>query len=150
VISAIRLDYHSQTGQSPACDEASADDPPPRARLARPEAERGRGAVISLLLAVALVAAVCAVAARRLRRARLERRAQNLPGAGADNAIYVRSFAEMDDHLRRRWCVCGGMLESLGEGTREQGGRRFRVARLRCQECESEYEVFFDTTDLLQ
>jgi hypothetical protein len=106
--------------------------------------------VTSLLLALAVIAAVGAVAVRRLRRARLERQARDLPGGSADNAIYVRSFAEMDDHLRRRWCACGGMLESLGEGTREQSGRRFRVARLRCQECETECEVFFDTTDLLQ
>jgi len=56
----------------------------------------------------------------------------------------------MDEHLGRRWCACGGYLERSGEGTRESGGRRFRVARLRCQECEAVDEVFFDTTELLQ
>ena len=46
--------------------------------------------------------------------------------------------------------MCGGYLERGGEGTRESGGRRFRVTRLRCQECEVVDEVFFDTTELLQ
>jgi len=55
----------------------------------------------------------------------------------------------MDDQLARRWCSCGGYLERMGEGTREAGGRRYRVARLRCQECEAVDEVFFDTTDVL-
>jgi hypothetical protein len=48
-----------------------------------------------------------------------------------------------------RWCFCGGYLERTGEGTREANGRRFRIARLACQECEALDEVFFDTTDVL-
>ena len=67
-----------------------------------------------------------------------------------ENAIYIRSFTEMDEEVRRRWCSCGGFLELEGEGTREDGGKRFRVARMRCHECEEAADVFFDTTDLLQ
>ena len=52
------------------------------------------------------------------------------------------------DHLARRWCICGGYLERAGEGTRVSDGRRFRVARLRCQECDRVDEVFFDTTEV--
>jgi hypothetical protein len=55
----------------------------------------------------------------------------------------------MDEHLAGRWCVCGGYLERTGEGTREADGRRYRIARLACQECERLEEVFFDTTDVL-
>jgi hypothetical protein len=104
----------------------------------------------SLLFTLAILAAVIAVAVRQWRRARLRRAALAQPGASAENAIYVRDFAEMDEHLRRRWCMCGGFLEPSGEGTRELAGRRFRVARLRCQECEETSEIFFDTTELLQ
>lgn len=103
-----------------------------------------------LLLAAAALLAVATVGLRRWRRARLRRAALALPGATAENAIWIRSFAEMDEHLDRRWCHCGGLLEPTGEGTREAGGRRYRIARLRCQECEEPTEVFFDTTDLLQ
>ena len=105
--------------------------------------------MIGLLLAVAIVVAVVAVGLRRLHRARLQRAARTRVGAGPDRAYHVRSFAEIDEHLGRRWCVCGGFLERTGEGTREVGGRRFRVARLVCQECERPEEVFFDTTDVL-
>jgi hypothetical protein len=105
--------------------------------------------VLSLLMAIAIVAAVIAVVRRRLRRGALRREARTRAGASPDLAIAVRSFSEMDDHLGRRWCHCGGYLERTGEGSREIGGRRFRIARLRCQECEDAAEVFFDTTELV-
>lgn len=106
--------------------------------------------MLELIFVLAILAAVGAVGWRRLRAARLRRAALTRPGATAENAIYVRDFAEMDEHLTRRWCSCGGFLEPSGEGTREEGGRRYRVARLRCQECEEPTEVYFDTTELLQ
>ena len=106
--------------------------------------------MLEIFFTLAILAAVGAVGWRRLHRARLRRAALSRPGATIENAIYVRDFAEIDEHLRRRWCECGGFLEPAGEGTRESGGRRFRVARLHCQEGEETTEVFFDTTELLQ
>jgi hypothetical protein len=105
--------------------------------------------VIGVLLPLVLVAAVASVAARRWRRARLRRAARERAGASPERAIHIRSYSEMEDHLGRRWCACGGYLERSGEGTREMDGRRFRMARLRCQECEVVEEVFFDTSDVL-
>ena len=64
-------------------------------------------------------------------------------------AIAIDSYLDMDEHLAGRWCVCGGYLERLGEGSRAVGDRRYRIARLRCQECDELDEVFFDTTDVL-
>ena len=104
---------------------------------------------ITLLMTAAIVAAVIAVARRRLRRSTLRRAGQQREGASVERAIAVRSFTEIDDHVGRRWCHCGGYLERTGEGTRETSGRRLRVVRLRCQECEDPAEVFFDTTDVL-
>jgi hypothetical protein len=103
----------------------------------------------SLLMTIAIVVAVVAMARRRARRRALVRAARERAGATAELAIAVRSFSEIDDHLGRRWCHCGGYLERTGEGTREIAGRRFRIARLRCQECEDPAEVFFDTTELI-
>ncbi len=105
--------------------------------------------VTSLLMTIALVAAVVALARRRWRRRSLARAARERAGATPELAIAVRSFTEIDDHLGRRWCHCGGYLERTGEGTREMGGRRFRIARLRCQDCEDPAEVFFDTTEMI-
>ena len=105
--------------------------------------------VITLLMTAAIVAAVIAVARRRLRRSALRRAGQEREGATVDRAIAVRSFTEIDDHLGRRWCHCGGYLERTGEGSRQLGERRFRIARLVCQECEAVDEVFFDTTDVV-
>jgi len=103
----------------------------------------------AILFTLAIIAAVAAVGTRRLRRARLRRAAASRPGSSPELAIYVRSYGDMDEHLAGRWCACGGYLERTGEGTRETGGRRYRVARLACQECEALDEVFFDTTDVL-
>jgi hypothetical protein len=102
----------------------------------------------AVLFTLAVTAALAAVGVRRWRRARMRAAARRRIGASAEHAIYIRSFADIDPHLARRWCECGGYLERLGEGTREAGGRRFRIARLRCQECEEIDEVFFDTTDV--
>jgi hypothetical protein len=105
--------------------------------------------IIDLVLAAAIAAAVVAFWLRRRRRVRLRVAARARPGSSAGNPIYVRSYAEIDDHLAGRWCHCGGYLERRGEGTRDTGGRRFRVARLACQECEEVAEVVFETTDVL-
>ena len=100
-------------------------------------------------MTAAIVAAVVAVARRRMRRSRLRREASSRAGAAPNLAIAVRSFTELDEHLARRWCHCGGYLERAGEGSRDASGRRFRVARLRCQECDEVAEVYFDTTDIV-
>jgi hypothetical protein len=105
--------------------------------------------IVQLLFVAAIVAAVVAMGMRRWRRAGLYRAAATQPGASEERAIYVRSYTEIDDHLAQRWCACGGFLERTGEGSREASGRRLRIARLVCQECERTTEVFFDTTDIL-
>jgi hypothetical protein len=104
----------------------------------------------ALLFALAIVAACVALGTRRLRarRARLAALAQ--PGSTIDDAVAVRSFSEMDEHLARRRCACGSPLSPAGEGSREIGARRYRVARLVCRHCEEEQIVFFETTALLQ
>lgn len=103
----------------------------------------------SLLFTLVIVAAVAAMGMRRRRRSRLRRAAATRAGATAELAIPIRSFTEMDDHLAGRWCHCGGYLERTGEGTRESGTRRYRIARLRCQECDEAVEVYFETSDVV-
>lgn len=102
----------------------------------------------AFLFTLAIVAAVVATAIRRARRTRRRRAAATRPGASAELAIAVRSFSEIDDHLAGRWCHCGGRLERTGEGTREAGGRRYRIVRLRCQECDEPAEVYFETSEV--
>jgi hypothetical protein len=98
---------------------------------------------------LAIVAAVIAMALKRRRRMRLRRAAATRAGASAELAIPIRSFTEIDDHLAGRWCHCGGYLERTGEGTREVGGLRYRIARLRCQECDESSEVYFETSEVV-
>jgi hypothetical protein len=105
--------------------------------------------VTGLLLSLAILAAVFTIGMRRLRRRRLRRAAATRAGVSPERAIPIRSYAEIDEHLAQRWCLCGGYLERTGEGTRVSDGRRFRVARLRCQECDRVDEVFFDTTEVV-
>lgn len=106
--------------------------------------------MITVLFVAAIVAAVLSFGLRRWRKARLRRAALSGPGAMPESAIPIRSFAEMDSHLSRRRCACGGFLSLAGEGSREAGGRRLRVARMSCFDCEESREIYFDTTELLQ
>jgi hypothetical protein len=105
--------------------------------------------MLQLVLVAALVAAIVSLAGRRHRRRRLVGAAATRAGSSPEAAIAVRRFDEIDEHVSGRWCHCGGYLERRGEGTREEGGRRYRLARLRCQECEAEAVVYFDTTEVL-
>jgi hypothetical protein len=107
------------------------------------------GGLVGLLLTAVLVAAVARVGSRRWHRHALRRAAAQRPGSSAERAIAIRSWSELDGHLAQRWCACGGYLERAGEGTREDGSRRYRIARLRCQECDALDEVYFDTTEVL-
>jgi len=83
--------------------------------------------VTGVLFSLAILAAVFATGMRRLRRHRLRRAAAERPGVSPERAIAIQSYAEIDDHLARRWCICGGYLERAGEGTRVSDGRRFRI-----------------------
>jgi hypothetical protein len=105
--------------------------------------------MLHLLLVAALLAAIVAMTGRRLQRRRLRRAAATRAGSSLETAIVVQRYDEIDDHLRARWCHCGGYLERCGEGARDAGGRRYRTARMRCQECDADAVVFFDTTDVL-
>jgi hypothetical protein len=105
--------------------------------------------MVQLLLVAVLLAAIARVGARRWRRQRLRRAAATRAGSSPAAAVVVRRYDEIDEHLRGRWCHCGGHLERCGEGARDEAGRRYRTAWMRCQECETESVVFFDTTDVL-
>ena len=102
------------------------------------------------LLALVVIAAVVATGLRKARRARQRRALTELPGGAPERPIAIRSFDEMDAEIARRHCPCGGRFALAGEGSREIGDQRFRVAQLRCVSCEEEIFVFFETTDLLQ
>jgi hypothetical protein len=102
--------------------------------------------VTGVLFVAAIVAAVTAMALRRLRRVRARQAARRRPGATPELAIPVTSWSDMERHLRRRPCPCGGVLRLAGEGSRAVGERRFRVGRLVCDDCEEGEDVYFDTT----
>ena len=103
----------------------------------------------TLLFVAAITAAVISIGHRRWRRVRLRRASRRRLGATPELPILVRSYTDIDRHLAGRWCHCGGYLERAGEGTREESDRRYRVALLRCQECEDRHQVFFDITEVL-
>jgi hypothetical protein len=99
--------------------------------------------MIGLLLTVAVLAAVVAFG---LRRAQRLREARHRPGATIARAVVVRRFDEIDAGLADHTCRCGSRMRLLGESSTIRGARRFRVARLRCTECEREERMYFDVT----
>jgi hypothetical protein len=105
--------------------------------------------LIGFALTTALLIALAATALRVLRRRRIRAVAATLPGARPENAIPIGDFSEINDALRARRCICGGILANLGEASVRDDGRVLRVVRAECGRCEKEQRVYFDTSTLL-
>ena len=104
---------------------------------------------MGILFALVVLLAATTWIARRWRERGRRRALATGPGNSIDAAIPVRSFEEIDRDVAARRCACGQRLRSTGEGARQAGLRRFRFARLACDECEEEHVVFFDVTHLV-
>jgi len=102
--------------------------------------------LIGLVLAVALLAALIAAGYRTLRRYRRRKLLAALAGASRASAIAIEAFSEIEDHLLKRECPCGGLLASHGERSEPDGERILRVVRVECRRCEERGEVWFDAT----
>jgi hypothetical protein len=101
-----------------------------------------------LFASVVLIAAATWIARGASRRA-ARRRAQEGPGTSADAAIAVRAFDDIDRAVAARRCHCGASLRTCGEGSRQEGTRRLRFARLACDECEEISTLYFDVSEVL-
>lgn len=96
---------------------------------------------------VALVGLGVAAGLAWLARSARAARGALAPGSSPGVAIEVASWSEVDAHLDRATCGCGGRPRSTGEGSREHGGRSLRVARLRCPKCGAASERWFAVVD---
>jgi hypothetical protein len=101
-----------------------------------------------LLFGIAILLALGAVGWRVLSRARArsahERALAQTPGLSAENPLRIRDFDELDDAVELTRCPCGGLLDRIGEGSR-QG---MRVVRCACMICEEDVDLFFDLSQL--
>ena len=104
---------------------------------------------MGLIFALVVLVAATTWVARRWKARGRRRTLDAGPGSSIERAIPVRSFEEIDCAVAARRCACGQPLRSTGEGARQSGLRRFRFARLACDECEEEHVVFFDVSDLV-
>jgi len=96
-----------------------------------------------LFIGVAVIAAVVAVWWRWRQERRQQRRQ---PGATIRLPIVVGGFDEIDGCVEEQRCSCGGVMALSGETSRRVGERRYRIARLVCQDCEREQQLYFDVT----
>ena len=104
---------------------------------------------MGLVFALVVLLAATTWVVRRWRARGRRRTLARGPGSSTDCAIPVRSFEEIDRVVGAQRCTCGRPLRSTGEGARHVGGRRFRFARLACDDCEEEHLVFFDVSVLV-
>ena len=95
---------------------------------------------------VLTTAVVWVLRGARTRRARASTRTG--PRTSLERALPVTSFDAIDDAVAARRCHCGAGVHTVGEGTREVLGQRFRYARLECDACEDEQLLFFDVTTI--
>jgi hypothetical protein len=101
-----------------------------------------------LLFASVVVVAAGVWVMRGVRRRRARASLRTGAGTSMEHAVAVRSFDEIDALVDARHCHCGAGVHTVGEGTRELEGRRFRYARLECDACEDEQLLFFDVTTI--
>jgi hypothetical protein len=104
---------------------------------------------VGLLFALVVLLAATTWVSRRWRARGRRRTLAAGPGSSTERAIPVRSFEEIDRVVGARRCMCGQPLRATGEGARQVGLRRFRFARLACDDCEEEHMVFFDVSGLV-
>ncbi len=100
------------------------------------------------ILSIALLIAVAAYAWKKLRAVKLDRAIAALPGGSAESAVEVQTFSEIDEHMARRHCPCGGGLELKGERSERREPRVLRIVRAECRLCERRRLVFFDVSRL--
>jgi hypothetical protein len=104
--------------------------------------------VTGLLFAAVVLIAAGTWVARGLRARAGRERVRHGPGTSLVSAIGVRSFDEIDRTVAARRCHCDARLRAVGEGTREVGERRYRFARLVCDECEENFVLYFDVSEV--
>jgi hypothetical protein len=102
--------------------------------------------VLGLAIAVALIVALAASGYRLSRRIRRRRAMAELEGGSRASAFEIDAFSDIEDHLLRRECPCGGLFASLGERSEPDGDRILRVVRVECRRCEERAEIWFDAT----
>ena len=105
---------------------------------------------IAIVFALVVLVASVVWVKRRLDVRAARRRHATGPGTAVASAIPARSYADIDDTVRVRRCHCGPRLRLSGEGARDEGTRRYRIARLACDECEETSVLYFDVTEALQ
>jgi hypothetical protein len=104
--------------------------------------------VVGFLFAVVVLVAAGTWVARRLRARAARLRVRHGPGTSLTSAIGVHSFDEIDRTVAARRCHCESRLRTVGEGTREVGERRYRFARLVCDDCEENFVLYFDVSEV--
>ena len=106
--------------------------------------------VVAVFFALVVIVASSVWVTRGLRARGARNRHATGPGTSPDSALRARSYDDIDSTVRTRRCHCGTRLRLSGEGAREEGARRYRIARLACDECEESLVLWFDVTEVLQ
>ena len=101
------------------------------------------------LLLYALLLALAVVGARKARQLwkarRTASRIARIPGLTADNPVHLTTGKQLDELVDGWRCVCGERLTRLGETTR----MGLRVVRCTCRACETDTDLYFLLTGLL-
>jgi hypothetical protein len=104
---------------------------------------------LSFLFALAIGAVVVVWIRRRRLRGRGRALSAALPGRSPEQALPFARFDEIDAHVRRARCHCGGHLRLVSEASRSWGETAVRVVHCECTTCEDEHDLFFEQSEVL-
>lgn len=96
------------------------------------------------LFVVAIALALVVMGAKRLTQWRVKKEWQAIPGHHPNNPVSITRFDEIDSHIEKSRCTCGGPWLKKHEGSKSSAHARCRVLHAECSWCEEEVDFFFD------
>jgi hypothetical protein len=101
----------------------------------------------ALIFTIAIVVALAAVIGKSLATAGKERAALKRPGRDEGAPITVASYDELEHTWRQDRCaVCDGRFELVGESSVTGRSGSLSLVLLRCEACERQDAIYFDTS----
>ena len=105
--------------------------------------------MLALLFVLAIAAVLAVWIGRRVVRRRGRQQVHSLPGRSPEHPLPFERFDEIDAHVSRSRCHCGGRLSVVSEGSRTWGTQSVRVVHCECVLCEQTHDLFFEQSAVL-
>ena len=103
----------------------------------------------ALLFSLLLIVTIATLCHRRWRERRAQREWTDKIGRSPENPLVINRFNQIDDFVLTNRCRCGGISQTISEGTRTFNNTALKVVKAECIRCEEELYFFFQIDTLV-